>query len=64
MSRKGINQSLILEVKCKMPEYVFDKNKPHTKGEPTVRPISGIDAAASLQGPSAGDKVSSTTKVK
>jgi hypothetical protein len=45
-------------------KYVFNKDNPHTKGEPTVRPISGIDAAASLQGPSAGDKVSSITKVK
>jgi hypothetical protein len=47
-----------------MPEYNFDRDRPHTKGEPTVRPNSGLDAAVSLQGPSAGDKVSSITKVK
>jgi hypothetical protein len=46
-----------------MPEYHFDKDNPHTKGEPTVRP-TGIDAADALKGPSAGDKVSSTTKLK
>jgi hypothetical protein len=44
--------------------YVFNKDSPHTKGEPTVRPVTGVDAADQLKGPSAGDKVSSITKLK
>jgi len=47
-----------------MPEYHFDKDKPHTKGEPTVRPLTGLDASDALRGPSAGDRVSSVTKLK
>jgi hypothetical protein len=47
-----------------MPEYHFDRDTPHTRGTPTARPLTGIDAADMLKGPSAGDKVSSTTKLK
>jgi hypothetical protein len=44
--------------------YVFNKDNPHTRGTPTARPLTGIDAADALKGPSAGDKVSATTKLE
>jgi hypothetical protein len=47
-----------------MPEYHFDKEKPHSKGEPTIREPAGLDASDMLKGPSAGDKVSAITKLK
>jgi hypothetical protein len=44
--------------------YVFNRDNPHTRGTPTKREPTGLDAADQLKGPSAGDKVSSTTKLK
>jgi hypothetical protein len=49
----------------KRPWVSFDAQlNPHTRDTPTVRPVTGVDAADQLKGPSAGDKVSSITKLK
>jgi hypothetical protein len=47
-----------------MPEYHFNRDNPHTRDTPTKREPTGVDAADALKGPSAGDKVSSITKLK
>ena len=49
----------------KRPWVSFDAQlNPHTRDTPTEREPTGIDAADQLRGPSAGDKVSSTTKLE
>jgi hypothetical protein len=46
-----------------MPEYHFDKEKPHSKGEPTIREPIGVDAVDQIKSQSP-TPVSSTTKLK
>jgi hypothetical protein len=46
-----------------MPEYHFDKDNPHTKGEPTIREPTGVDATDQIKSQSP-TPVSATTKLE